>query len=61
MATDLLTAEELAAYFRVKPGTISKWAMAGEIPRVFINSKTQRYRLADVMKAIERRSKQKPV
>lgn len=51
-ATELLTAEEVAARLRVRPDTIRKWARAGRIPKVTVSPKVVRFCLADVLATI---------
>ena len=59
MSTDLLTADELAAYLRVSPYTVRDWARKGIVPEVRMSPKIRRFRLADVLRALEGRKKRK--
>lgn len=56
---DLLTAEELGARLRVAPGTILGWARSGHIPAVRMSPKVVRFRLDEVVAALQRRTKRK--
>lgn len=51
----LLTAEEIAAHFRVKPETVRGWARQGIVPSIKLSHKMVRYRLDDVIEALQRR------
>jgi excisionase family DNA binding protein len=50
---EFLTAEEVAGRLRVEPSTVWKWGRTGRIPVVKLTSKVIRYRLADVLAALE--------
>lgn len=52
---DLLTAEEVAAHFRVKAETVRGWARQGIVPSIKLSHKMVRYRLDDVIEALQRR------
>lgn len=56
--TDLLTANELAAWLRVRPATIRRWSQRGRIPRVELSPKVIRYRLEEVVAALQSGSKE---
>ena len=50
----LLTRPEVAAMLKLKPQTLSKWAMTGRcLPVVKLGRKVVRYRLSDVQKLIQ--------
>lgn len=51
---DLLTRAMLAEVLHVKPCTVSAWTRNGRIPAVRLSPKVVRYRLADVLAALER-------
>jgi excisionase family DNA binding protein len=54
---DLLTAEEVATYFRVAPTTVTRWARQGVIESVHIEGiKRRLFRRADVEAMLERPS-----
>jgi excisionase family DNA binding protein len=50
---DYVTAEELGAYLRLKPNTVVAWARQGRIPFQRLSRKIIRFRLADVVAALE--------
>jgi excisionase family DNA binding protein len=50
---DLLTRKLLADFLRIKPRTVSEWTRSGRIPAVRISRKVIRYRLADVLAALQ--------
>ncbi len=52
---NLLTAEELAERFRVKPGTVREWARKGVIPSVKPGHKTLRFDPVEVSQALMER------
>jgi excisionase family DNA binding protein len=52
---DLLTKVELAERLGVKPGTILVWYRRGRIPGRRLSHKVLRFRLADVVAALEAR------
>jgi excisionase family DNA binding protein len=52
---DLLTAPELAARLGVRPGTVLAWHREGKIPGLRLTHKVLRFRLADVLSALEGR------
>ena len=54
MATELLTAEELAGRLRVRPDTVRIWGREGRIPRVRISGKVIRYDPAQVLECLVR-------
>ena len=49
---ELLTAAELAARLRVRPGTIQTWARHGLIPKVKLTAKVVRFDPEAVIEAI---------
>ena len=53
MSDELLTAEELGARIRLKPDTIVSWARQGRIPSLRLSRKVIRFRLTDVVAALE--------
>jgi hypothetical protein len=52
----LLTESEIARALVEKERTIRSWRHAGVIPAVVIGHRTVRYRLPDVIRALERRT-----
>lgn len=46
--SDLLTAGEVAATFRVDPKTVTRWAKTRRIPSILTPGGHRRYRQADV-------------
>lgn len=57
VAENLLTANQLAAVLSVTPRTVCEWAREGVIPEVRLTRRIRRFRLTDVMKALERKKK----
>lgn len=55
MTAHLLTTEELAAHFRVRPSTVSDWAARGLIPCLRPTLRVVRFDLGAVHAALERR------
>jgi hypothetical protein len=53
---ELLTAPELAAHLGVKPATVLGWHRQGKIPGRRLSHKVLRFRLRDVLTALEGRS-----
>lgn len=53
MTSDLLTAREVAAMFRVDPKTVTRWAAAGRISAIRTPGGHRRYRTAEVLKLLE--------
>lgn len=53
MSDDLLTADELAERLKVQPRTIREWTREGKIPARRLSHKVIRYRLSDVVAALE--------
>ena len=51
-ASDLLTAEQLAARLHVRPSTVRRWAQESRIPAVRLTPKVIRYELAAVVAAM---------
>lgn len=51
-ASDTCTAYELAADYRVHPGTIKRWHLSGRIPGVRLTSRTLRFSRAAVAAAL---------
>jgi hypothetical protein len=52
-ADDLLTAGELGARLRVRPGTILAWYRGGRISARRLSPKVLRFSLVDVLKALD--------
>jgi hypothetical protein len=52
----LLTAEELANQLGEAPRTITTWRQRGIIPWIDVGYRSKRYKLADVLAALERRT-----
>ena len=52
----LKTEAEIAAVLGEKERTIRTWRHAGIIPAIVLGHRTVRFRLADVMRALERRT-----
>jgi excisionase family DNA binding protein len=50
---DLLTAEEVAERLRLKPDTITIWARQGRIPAHRLTRKVIRFRLPEVIAALD--------
>jgi excisionase family DNA binding protein len=50
---DYVTAEEVGTYLRLKSNTVVAWARQGRIPFYRFSRKIIRYRLADVVAALE--------
>lgn len=50
---DLMTRDDLAARLGVRPATVSRWTRTGRIPARRLSPKVIRYRLADVLAALE--------
>jgi predicted site-specific integrase-resolvase len=53
---DLLTAQDLAHHFGVKPKTILDWHRKGRIPARRLSHKILRFSLRDVLAALEARA-----
>lgn len=56
---DLLTATEIAKHLRVQPSTVKEWARRRRIPQVRLSPRVRRFRLKDVIAALEGK-KRKP-
>jgi excisionase family DNA binding protein len=54
----MLTDGELADRLKVPVGMVRYWAKAGRIPSIRISRKVTRFRLADVLAAVEARQSQ---
>ncbi len=50
---DLMTAEDLAARLRVRPGTILGWYRKGRIPARKLSPKVLRFSLAELLAALD--------
>jgi excisionase family DNA binding protein len=50
---DYLTAEEVGARLRLKANTVVAWARRGRIPFLRLSRKIIRFKLADVVAALE--------
>lgn len=50
---ELLTKEQLAEVLKVPTSTVLAWARAGKIPQVRLSLRTRRFRLSEVLAAIE--------
>ena len=50
---ELLTPEELASILKIKPWTVKQWSRSGRIPEIRFSGHVRRYRLADVLRAVE--------
>lgn len=50
---ELLTAEQLGEKLKVPLLTIEKWRRAGQIPILWLGHRTLRYRLSDVVTALQ--------
>ena len=55
MQEELLTKEQVAQILRVKPGTVSRWANEGKIPRIVVSPKTIRFDAGDVLRFLRGR------
>lgn len=55
MQDELLTKEQVARLLRVKPGTVSRWASEGKIPRIVVSPKTIRFDAGDVLRFLKGR------
>lgn len=55
MQDELLTKEQVAQLLRVKPGTVSRWAAEGKIPRIVISPKIIRFDPEQVLKVLRGR------
>lgn len=53
MQDELLTKEQVARLLRVKPGTVSRWASEGKIPRIVVSPKTIRFDAGDVLRFLK--------
>ena len=53
--SDLLTADEVGQRIKVRPSTVLTWSRRGRIPALRISPKVLRFRLADVLAALEGR------
>ncbi len=53
--SDLLTADEVGQRIQVRPETVLAWSRKGRIPALRISPKVVRFRLADVLSALEGR------
>ena len=53
--SDLLTAAEVGKRIKVRPETVLAWSRKGRIPTLRISPKVVRFRLADVLAALEGR------
>ena len=53
MQDDLLTADEVADRLRVKPDTVVVWARQGRIPAHRLSRKVIRFRLQEVVEALD--------
>jgi excisionase family DNA binding protein len=53
MLNDLLTAEEVAERLRLKHDTITTWARQGRIPAHRLTRKVIRFRLSEVLAALD--------
>jgi len=49
----LVTAEEMARYLKLRPSTVKQWGRSGKIPVVKLGYRTRRYKVADVLAALE--------
>ena len=58
---DLITAEELGARLRLKPDTVILWARQGRIPVRRLSRKVVRFRLPEVVAALEAATTNCPV
>ena len=54
--TKLLTVTDIATFFGVRAETVHSWARSGRIPCIRPSKKTIRFRLEDVVRALERPS-----
>jgi predicted site-specific integrase-resolvase len=52
----LLTAEELSARVKIAAAKLKQWARRGRIPSVRFSQKNVRFRLKDVIEAVESRA-----
>lgn len=50
---DLLTPAEVAAFFRVDPKTVTRWAAAGQVASIRTLGGHRRYRRAEIQRLIE--------
>ncbi len=55
VATELLSAEELAGRLHLRPETVRSWARRGLIPKVQFTPKVIRFDLAAVVEAVTKR------
>lgn len=53
MAEELLTSAEVAALLKTTPITIQNWTRRGTIPAIRVNRRIVRYRITDVLAALE--------
>ena len=60
MANGLINAQQIAKELGVKASTVLRWHREKKIPSVRISRATIRFRLDDVIKALEKRGKGKP-
>lgn len=59
LCDELLTKEQVARLLRVKPGTISRWANEGKIPRIVLSPKIVRFDPAAVLSFLKGRQNAK--
>jgi excisionase family DNA binding protein len=56
---ELSTADEIASRLGIKPSTIRAWARQGRIPTHALSHKVIRYRLHEVIEALEASSRKR--
>lgn len=59
IATELLTAEELAGRLHIRPDTVRSWARRGLIPKVQLSPKVIRFDQAAVVEAMTKQETEK--
>lgn len=52
---NLLNKYEVAEMLGIKPSTVKKWATAGKLPSIKLDTRTRRYRLEEIEKFIKQR------
>lgn len=60
MDNDLLTAEEIGSHLSLRASTINMWARQGRIPAHRFSRKVIRFRLPEVMSALEQAESAQP-
>jgi len=54
MAVELLTADELATWLRIRPRTVRDWSRRGRIPARRLSHKIVRYVASEVIEALSK-------